>query len=115
MAPWGSPGTTLGALGRPEASPKPTREATGAPKSIQNRSREQKKEIFSKRDFLSALPMRGALRTPPKSSKIIQNRLLGPLGRPSRLTLDARERLARDSGGKKGAPNDRLGVDSYFR
>ena len=95
------PRTGLRGLGRPAASPKPPRGDTGAPKLVKKTRRKQKNEIFSKSHFSSALPMRGALQTPPKSSQSIPNRLLGPLGRLGGSTLVTRKRLRCDSGDPK--------------
>ena len=98
---WSLPRTRWRALGRPQASQKPPRGDTGAPKSVKQTAREQKSVIFSKSHFPSALPRRGALRTPPKSCQSIPNRLLGPPGRLGGSTLVTRKRLRCHSGVQK--------------
>ena len=98
---WSLPRTRWRALGRPAASPKPPGGDTRAPKLVKQTAREQKNEIFSKSHFSSALPMRGALRTPPQSPQSIPNRLLGPLGRLGGSTWVTQKRLRCDSGVQK--------------
>ena len=98
---WSLPRSRWRGLGRPAASPKPPRGDTKAPKLAKQTAREQKNEIFSKSHFSSALPRRGALRTPPKSCPSSPNRLLGPPGRLGGSTLVTRKRLRCHSGVQK--------------